>query len=960
MRFVDLHLEGFGKLVDWTFRFAPGLNLVYGPNEAGKSTFWNSLVAMLYGFYGDGSVTTAKREAANSFTPWQPDAKFGGSLVYQLDSGAKFRVTRVFSSRPTTRLTALPSERDVSTDYNSASHGRLFFADAQLGMSRDVFENTCAVRQAELFSLGESATAITDTLSRLAASGSRDTTISHAVSLLQQAVRDRIGTDRSWTKPLAESRLRLDELRSVREEVQSKRHELLGLAGELKQSESRHQAASEEMARLRYLASLAEQKSIQDQLDADDREDAETQRLTAEVETLRPYSDFRADLRDDVIRLDSALRNLARQLTEHASRLTQVRKRREELARELAESELNSAKFGDVKDLPPDQLAQAQHLVAQWESAKATAERVGRWAEEDRRRLSKTNEALAEEQEALGSLVDLGVAGLARLQQRWDGASDLVRRAEAHLRASMADWNKTGMSEEDWRNVADVARQVQAGGYVDQQPRSGCRFWGRQPVERTAPPEIAIYADVKPLRERLDRAHAEAEQTRFELNQLEKETATCLGLGPLEEMARAQFESKLKRLEQYGRLLSEEKAVRCAAASTEETAIEAANKETGARNAAIRMLEALGYDTPDPGTCAESLARDLQRQQQYERHTAALDLLRAEDRLMAQEEDAYEQDKRDLEKTTGSLVDLLAQAGIDASAEGLPQAIEIYEDWYSLHLKWLRTSEMLQGAVDRSVGSARAQAKPAARMRLKELTQHIVICQRNHPDWQELVANHLAPEYESRARELEASCQTIRERCIEIHGLIQQASAGIRHPAEIAEELGYTQSRIHRLEYLRDVLDFSRDELQEAAREYQRAFAPRLEEVVASGIDQVTHGRYSTASIDPETLEVSLVTPDRDTVVSAARLSKGTRDLVYLLLRLGISQSMGEGGEALPLLLDDPLVELDRSRRIEALQLLADVAEATQVVLLTKEEDIVEWFQARLAGDSHNLLRTLG
>ena len=38
MRLIDLHIEGFGKFHDLDLRFAEGMNILYGHNEAGKST----------------------------------------------------------------------------------------------------------------------------------------------------------------------------------------------------------------------------------------------------------------------------------------------------------------------------------------------------------------------------------------------------------------------------------------------------------------------------------------------------------------------------------------------------------------------------------------------------------------------------------------------------------------------------------------------------------------------------------------------------------------------------------------------------------------------------------------------------------------------------------------------------------------------------------------------------------
>ena len=38
MKLLDLHIDGFGKFHDRDLTFSDGLNVVYGKNEAGKST----------------------------------------------------------------------------------------------------------------------------------------------------------------------------------------------------------------------------------------------------------------------------------------------------------------------------------------------------------------------------------------------------------------------------------------------------------------------------------------------------------------------------------------------------------------------------------------------------------------------------------------------------------------------------------------------------------------------------------------------------------------------------------------------------------------------------------------------------------------------------------------------------------------------------------------------------------
>ena len=53
MRLKRLHLKAVGPFTDRTLEFdskEPGLHIIYGPNEAGKSSSLRALKALLYGF----------------------------------------------------------------------------------------------------------------------------------------------------------------------------------------------------------------------------------------------------------------------------------------------------------------------------------------------------------------------------------------------------------------------------------------------------------------------------------------------------------------------------------------------------------------------------------------------------------------------------------------------------------------------------------------------------------------------------------------------------------------------------------------------------------------------------------------------------------------------------------------------------------------------------------------------
>jgi uncharacterized protein YhaN len=74
-------------------------------------------------------------------------------------------------------------------------------------------------------------------------------------------------------------------------------------------------------------------------------------------------------------------------------------------------------------------------------------------------------------------------------------------------------------------------------------------------------------------------------------------------------------------------------------------------------------------------------------------------------------------------------------------------------------------------------------------------------------------------------------------------------------------------------------------------------------------------------------------------------LSEGTRDQLYLALRLASLRRFSEAGTSLPLVLDDILVHFDERRSSAALALLAEVAGHNQVLLFTHHEHCIQLAQ---------------
>lgn len=156
------------------------------------------------------------------------------------------------------------------------------------------------------------------------------------------------------------------------------------------------------------------------------------------------------------------------------------------------------------------------------------------------------------------------------------------------------------------------------------------------------------------------------------------------------------------------------------------------------------------------------------------------------------------------------------------------------------------------------------------------------------------------------------------------------------------------QGELARLEQDREELAREHDALLlgeallERAMEHFRLEAqPNLLVKAAAYLEQATGGAYSWLGADlfqsdaskPPELSARPGPGARDR--EAAALSRGTRDQLYLALRLALADEVTAGGEILPLILDDPLVNFDDNRLASSLAMIGAVAGQRQVIMLT-------------------------
>jgi uncharacterized protein YhaN len=118
----------------------------------------------------------------------------------------------------------------------------------------------------------------------------------------------------------------------------------------------------------------------------------------------------------------------------------------------------------------------------------------------------------------------------------------------------------------------------------------------------------------------------------------------------------------------------------------------------------------------------------------------------------------------------------------------------------------------------------------------------------------------------------------------------------------------------------------------------------------------LTRGSFERLAVDTESGSPKLfgIRPDRAQVMIEG-MSEGTRDQLYLALRLSALELQVEKGKNMPLIADDLFINFDDQRTIAGLSVLGDLSKKMQVVYLTHHVHLVDLAKT-VFGDRLNVI----
>lgn len=994
MRIVEVHADAFGPLRMQSLPLAPGLTVVHGPNEAGKSSWFAAIYAGLAGRRrARGRGTQAQAQFAARHRPWS-GSQWTVGMTLTLDDGTSLGLKHDLR-KGESRVVDATTGRALGIDALERRLGRPLTTDGGLdgarilGLHRDAARATIFVGQADVLRVLHDAGELQELLERVATTETADVTAEAALRWLSNVRSERVGVPHVGMKPLRARTLALGSAREAAVRARDLHAQLAAVLEEAHQTDQTLRRVSERLAELERLQAWSAAIDLQQRVD-------------------RARTLFRAAEDDGVEPADDAVVTRARMalaaLRERGPRPSLPEGEDAAAIRQII-ADLPAPPAGDLEPRPAvsnarDALAAAEAAVATHSSAQPTPpSELGPDLDADELRdlatcleepVLEVDAALEEQlavekrqhEAALSDYQDALAAQQLLIEQQAQAQRDYETRwAQFEEEQDTFVQRRTNYEnqvkaarEEDVRRAAEAARARRTATLLI--GGAGVFFLTAivlvglgLAVPGAVLAAIAVLAVGAGLVRR-GQVTTNSPAARFE-PPVAPVPPEAVRFDAPQPVVRPELPERVREMEA-------QLAARAAAMTHAETR----------RAQAVRRLGELGLGTNpvELRQLARALDDAADAAVRLERHeTKRIELERA--RLHAARTLAAELGATDLDLSTAQarmeLVTLFdeyvegcrtraRQAAEAARRADLEQALAQRTELEQAHARAIEDWEGREQAVDELVRALRsAEADPAdaaewlhrwleeqevhreqaARREKSRAALNEILDGRTFSDFEQeaVAARPEGPAPDVIPADLNSQLERLRhqhERLLDQSGSLRgqqsQLVADMPSLAAALETESDAEASLAVVEELAAGLEVATAELERAKERTHASVAPALESSLRPWVPAVTRGRYLDVAINPADLTMT-VTDQSGITRDAHLLSHGTTEQLYLLLRIALARHLASVDETAPLVLDDVTVQSDAIRTRAVLDLLHVVSRDRQVVLFSQEDEVVAW-----------------
>mgnify|MGYP000117607716 CR=1 FL=1 len=230
MHINKLHITGFGKIKDETIEFSDGLNIIYGCNEAGKTTLWWFIRGMLFGLKGGRKTKDGTPPPLKRYKPWD-NGNYGGIMEYTLDNGERYRVERDFD---TGFVRVFDSHfNDITGTFAMNRETGVQFAEKHIGLNDTCFEKTVLIGQMNSRIDDSGSKELVSRLVNVNQTGFEDVSFKKAQQVLKDALKNYVGNEKTSERPLDKVIKKMSELKEWKVSLINKKESVLTTQSQL-------------------------------------------------------------------------------------------------------------------------------------------------------------------------------------------------------------------------------------------------------------------------------------------------------------------------------------------------------------------------------------------------------------------------------------------------------------------------------------------------------------------------------------------------------------------------------------------------------------------------------------------------------------------------------------------------------------------------------------------------------
>ncbi len=162
--------------------------------------------------------------------------------------------------------------------------------------------------------------------------------------------------------------------------------------------------------------------------------------------------------------------------------------------------------------------------------------------------------------------------------------------------------------------------------------------------------------------------------------------------------------------------------------------------------------------------------------------------------------------------------------------------------------------------------------------------------------------------------------------------------------ADLAENMEQELALLRRLAERYTVVKLAARVLQQEIERYREEHQDPVLKIGSRYFHELTMGSFTglRTDVDDKGAPVLVGVRQGDVRLTVDKMSSGTRDQLFLALRLATLEWRSAGSEPMPFIVDDILINFDDDRSKATLTVLADLARKNQVILFTHHRRIVD------------------